>query len=593
MEKITNITETFKTNDLIFINNLFNELNKNYVSKFFNIFNDYLVLPGINEKEFILKEIDDDQNYLFILEKYSKDSHLYKLLEKMNFGIKLFDLIKSKMIIFYQIIFNLILTKDEEEYNFNSRLNNIRELNNDFISYLKESYKDLNYLNKNLKEDDDDEIDLMIYNINNNKINYNYTIENIFNFDLIIINENITLAIHLFKKYQKSKYDNHAHREFEEEKIVTKYSEIKNKKYQSLNYGYILLEDDQKYHKYINSQLARESEKYYNNKKYESYFNLIFLPFILRLDYSIKNKELDNNTLPEEFEYNHPYSPYSIIPLNKNFNLLEIESKFSKKTLLNNSIDLKESMNYRQYLSYISFIILYSFNFKFYFLLIMDHINESIEKKTIYKDPDIKFYDDPKYPIIKLVLNYHKNFFIHNSKIFDIIYNKEFINQNQNLNEWINQNNNLNQTIQNNINNGLNINEKMNDSSYFLTINYKIHTIIEHLKNNIEIDEKIFTDYLSFNFSNNFNQNNKHINTLIYKYIHLIKKILIQIKSNFIRSKQLFNSILRLKNERSLFDKYENFIYQRMIPLLLELILIKKMNKEEEQIEFNPAKNIQ
>lgn len=606
--------------DLNFIYKLFFEINENYINKICEIFDQYIITPGIGISKWLENEIDDFQQVNFIKDIDQNHLKFQKRLKKLKGGEYIYNMLRLKLFIFYdfvsQILFNEnTITKDWEKniVNFYTEtIDSLNKINKSFISKLRSDFPSLNFIQKVFKtvEEYDKEYEILENNIMKDQGDYNYTLETIFRKEESLFVSFLLTSIEHYINNEKTKTFTHIER-----KWISFDSSLNKQKYIDANV--IQISDNNKYD--INSKIYFEAKKFQLNNFLKTFYNIVFIPFILRIDYTKFHSNgiyLDNSIIPKVFPNNHPLSPYASQSLIDYSNLIKLkndyrylESQYEEKTILNVDDNiLKEAINYRQWLSYMLFLIenlnsIYNLNFS-----LCDHIYESIEKNTIFMDVNIKLKDDPNMLIMKEIKNlYHINYMNSILKIqqenFDI--NLPLNNELRNdLKYLIEREKKINLLINN---------ENIIDASKtytFLYPNVQTHDIIELIKNNL-MNQQLIDDFLNIINKNNektlssdkfhINKNLKNkeiqsnpfykvfknnikekkfrfyddINLIVFYNTILIFKLILYCINHYDSKKKLFYSDQSMRQIPEIMT-FKNFQYYVFIPYFIKSILPKE-----------------
>lgn len=603
-------------NDYKFIYSLFLELNETFLNNFCNIFDKYIFSPGKTKDDFFKYEVNDNTKIFNITESLNspkKESLFKRKFNELNFGSKIFKLLYIKLVYTYDYVLQLlyneyVVINTDWETNINQRYDELSDKlldkNTKFIETLRSSYMNIDFLFKEFSTDEeyDKEYERMEKNLLNDKIEYNYTLENIFRMELTIMDQIFSVAKDYYIMLQNTKSNLFADRKF------SLYEDFDYKSFNKPKHtnGKLYIKFDDGY--YVNDKLLNESLKYKFSNQLKSYYNLIFLPFILRLNDAITYTTTDNNTTPYEFEHSHPFSPFTTKSLyNLSFNIIrnnlykEVESTYSSSIIKQgyNDNELKESYLYRQKQSLMVYLIYHINSFYNLNFSIFDRIKESTERITSTRN--ILVIDDPNpFTMSQIKLLSSKSYFGATLKIRQNYHDNEDISlkrvENITLNDEINRYNKINKIVEND-----RIGKDFNalDRYQFFFLNIKIHDYIKivlsndmddytfnniidilntnvfkkNIINNKDLElpnRKDFNDFLNNIKERNIVYENTQDNIILYNTI-LLLRILTYLSSKTHSEKKLFYSTLN--KEDIVFKEWRQFIYYAYIPYYIKTII--------------------
>jgi hypothetical protein len=625
-------------NDYKLIYKLFLELNSTFLHHFYSVFDKYIFSPGKTKNDFVKNEINTETMIFNISESLGsrEDSLFKKTFNELEYGNKIFKLLYIKLLYVYDYVIQLLYNEDvginvDWEENINKRYDEmsdkLMDKNTKFIERLRSDFPDLKFLfNKFTKKNEfDKEYERMEGNLITNTIEYNYTLDNIFRMEISIMDQIFLIAKEYYIMIQKSKQNTFPDRSF------IHFDEFDYKSFSKPKHlnGNIYIKNENGYH--LNHKLLNETLQYKAMNQLKSYYNLVFLPFIMRLNYAIKTKTTDNNTPGYEFEHNHIFSPFTTkalynlsfnIKRNNLYNDVETISFYShsiKKEGYNEN-ELRDCYLYRYKLSLMSYIIYHLSAFHNLSLSVIDRIRESTERISI--DSEERQYifviDDPNpFTMSQIKILVANSYYSSSLKIRQDYYDNEDRIKTNGFNDEINRYDRIHKTIEN---------EMIGKKNYgprhkfqFFLCNMKIHNyikmilsgemtedlmnlIIENLNDDVVV--KLFgnkeiinkdLDYPKRNdfsqFIDNINQGNivyeQSVNNIVIYNIILLMKILYQIIPEYHSLNKMFYGTL---DHERLFKEYKQFVYYAYIPFYLKTLLPEE---EERIIKLQPPSEIQ
>lgn len=604
---------------------LFVELNNTFIHHFVSVFDKYIFSSTNNKNDFVKNEINTDTMLFNIAELLgsNEDSIFKKTLNELEFGNKIFKLLYIKLIYVYDYVLQLLYNEDvvintdwEDVINqrYDEMSDKMIDKNVNFIERLRSSFTNMDFLFQQFTDEEgyDKEYTRMEGNLLTNTIEYNYTLETIFRMEISIMDQIFLTAKEYYIMIQKSKTNVFPDRSF------VHYNDFDYKSFNKPkhNTGNLYLKSDSGYH--VNQKLLLETIQYKFINQIKAYYNLVFLPFIIRLNYAIKNTTTDNNTTPYEFEHNHIFSPYATKSLYKqSFNIKRNNSYKDIESLYSSSIkkkgynenEIRDCYLYRQKLSLMSFLLYHVYSFHTLSFSILDRIKESTEKGStmIIDDPNpftmtqIKIMVANSYygSTLKIRQDYYDNedkYYPTSNISGEIIrYNRILKTMN---NEMIGKKNYgprnrfqfflLNMKIHDYIK--LVLKDEMTNEMIDMIIDNLNEDVVKKLIGNQEIVSKDlkYPERIDFvSFMNNITNGNivyeqSLDNVVIYNIILLIK-ILSHVTSKFHTIKKMFYNTLT--QEDVLFTDYKKFIYYANLPFYLKTILPEE---EKIQVELQP-----
>lgn len=604
-------------NDHKVIYKLFLEFNENYINNFCNIFDKYIFLPGKTKEDIVKEEFDSQQKFKTI-ELLNNKSSFKKTITELNFGYSIFNLLHTKLFIAYDFAFQLLCNENTIINDWESKINNLNDdllntlidLNTKFLADIRTKYRSIDFLFKVFDTDEEyfKEYDLMESNMNNDILEYNYTLDNIFKMEMNIMNEIFNVAKIYYCMIQQSKYNTFPDRVFKYYKDFDASSYNKRKHLT----GKLYIIDNGVY--LVNDKLLNETMRYQLCNQLRDFYNLIFLPFLFRFNDSVNATHTDNLTTPSPYEHVHPFSPFTTkslynlsfqIKLNNTYKEIELSSLYSKTLIRLDYTDneLIECYNYRQKQSLMIFIIyhLHAFyNLNFY---ILDRIKESTER--IVKP--INLIDEPNVFTLSTIRGYYSHSYFNSTlKIRHDYYDNQFTisDKNTTLEYEINRFNKINNIL---IDEPQGKDFDISKRFQFFFINMTIHSFIKFILTNDMYDGRIdeYIDLLNNTINkvilddenmiylnkklkipetNEFNQFLSNIKTKNIVYEHklsniviyntiLLLRILNYLTTKYNSDKNLFYASLRKELDNKIFNDWKEFVYYSYIPFYLNTII--------------------
>jgi hypothetical protein len=344
---VVQYTNSFNSNDLKFIHNQINKL-CNIYNLVFDKIKYYIIGNNYNYNDFKKKEILIGNSGTFTIVD-SLNKTYSDTLNNPGYMSLLYKTLINKVQVLMNFVAQMLYTItykdiDEWEKSFDIILDDVVDNIDIFNTYFKENlqklHPDIKFINKEYDENERQDLEKFISNP---------LMENIYTFSLkeIILYDTDTLRAILHYLTEIVKYDKNPH-EMRKYVIASGYIN-KNVLELSINNGYIDKDDK----KYVNTEFYYQYKYYVFTKRYSIYYNLIIIPFILRLHYSLKSGiDIDNKfKVSIEYARNNKLSPY-VIPQLYNFN-------DNKK--------LTESQEYQKNASLYNYIIRQIYSISFYF----------------------------------------------------------------------------------------------------------------------------------------------------------------------------------------------------------------------------------
>lgn len=309
-------TNSFNSNDLKFIHRQINSL-CNIYNMVFDKIKYYIIENNFNYNDFKKNEILDGNSGTFIIVD-SLNKTYETVLNNPGYMSILYKTLINKVQILMNFVAQLLYTieykdRDEWEKSFdiitNDVVDNIELYNTYFKENLQKLHPDIKFINKEYSKNERQDLEKLISDP---------LMENMYTFSLkeLMLYDIDTLRVLFHYLTEIIRYDTNPN---EMRKYVLSDGYI-NKKVLKLNSnnGYIDKKDDKKY---VNTEFYYQYKYYVFSKRYLIYYNLIIIPYILRLHYSLKSGiEIDNKfKFSVEYARTNKLSPY-VIPQLYNYN---------------------------------------------------------------------------------------------------------------------------------------------------------------------------------------------------------------------------------------------------------------------------------
>lgn len=583
----------------MFINEIIYRLDYNFIGLMNRTIDKYLMIPGKNLSEFMENEV---KNNSFMKPELLNNSIIKTCFLKLNYGEEIFQYFKGKCTIIYHMIFrilngfeykNYIEWKMEKEKLIIDFKIQWKNHNNDFYKFINFNQDSID---DNIKEQDE------IYKYMD-KLNagYHFKLENIIFIEENLIFNNFDIAIDYFLNNKSTYFDLTIERKFKHYSINDSIFTKEQEPILEQN-DFLKIYDQKEY--YINIQMELETRRFEFKKKYHKFINLILLPFIFSFHYYKEGIKQD-----KPYEKNSPFSPYAT------------------KSLIRLQYEMKENEE-RKLLSFMIFFIERNFQMNQLHLLIIDHIEESTEKKTILIDPSLKIYDQRNLMTFFILKEYHKSLFYNSGYLFELSYLDNSTDPQNDLDPNLLKSQKRDKELKDSI--STKYDSRENTPTLLFYIVSQFHTITDKILSNLDIGDekslinemnstnKIIIEFFKNTFPNIFNKyefkddymkqlqhedllkpikfdiykhNNFYsMNDIIFKRSLFFLQLIFFLTINCNIDKKLYHYSIRNKLS-DYWIKYQRFIQLGFNPFLMNLILNDKLELSKKQSNIPITKN--